>query len=496
MNMPPEPPQESFAAKDIPTPRISVIIPAYNMAGTIGDCLQALTRQTIPPASYEVIVVDDGSTDGTGRVAERIGTTRVLRKPRGGFAAAARNLGIQAARGEITCFTDADCVPRPDWLAQITAPFADPAISGVKGVYTTQQRSLVARFVQLEYEEKYARLQQQPAIRFIDFYAAAFRRQVLLSNGGFDESFPNSEDRELSFRLATRGYCMVFQPHAVVDHIHAHTLPDYFHKKMRNGYWTAQVVRRFPTHSVDDSYTPRTQKIQILLMAVFLAGLGSMIFIRPAGILALLAGIFFLLSTFGFVRRGWTKDWPAALVAPLLLAVRATALGFGYAGGLLRPVRFAQETPAIGGLAYLLKRGLDILVAFPAMIVMLVLLPLVALAGRGRVWEKTTLIGQHGAIFRRRAFAPVSFLPGRWRQLPAFWHVLKGEMSLVGPHPEVPDVLATYADWHRQRLAVKPGLVTPADSRLPFDERVQQELDYIRHYSLRWDGQLLRQALH
>jgi cellulose synthase/poly-beta-1,6-N-acetylglucosamine synthase-like glycosyltransferase len=464
------------------------------MAGSIEDCLQALIRQTIPRANYEIIVVDDGSTDGTGRIAERCGATRVIRKPRGGYAAAARNLGIQAARGEITCFTDADCTPRPDWLAQITAPLANPQISGVKGVYTTKQRSLVARFVQLEYEEKYALLQHQQTVRFIDFYAAAFRRQVLLSNDGFDESFPNSEDRELSFRLATRGYRMVFQPHAVVDHIHAHTMPDYFHKKMRNGYWTAQVVRRFPTHSMDDSYTPRTQKIQILLIAAMLAGLGLMIFIRPAGLLALLAGIFFLFSTIGFVRQGWAKDWPAALVAPVLLAARATALGFGYAWGLLRPVRFDRKTPAIGGIAYLLKRGMDVFIALPVTLFMLILLPLVALANRGRVWEKTLLIGQHGAPFIRRAFLPVSFLPGRWRHIPAFWHVLKGEMSLVGPWPETADVVATYADWHRQRLAVKPGLVTPADSRLPLDERIRQELDYIHHYSLRRDEQLLRRA--
>lgn len=473
-------------------PRISVIIPAHNMADTIGPCLQALTRQTIPPAHYEIIVVDDGSTDDTGRIAERCGASRVIRKPRGGFAAAARNLGIRAARGEITCFTDADCTPQPDWLAQITAPLANPHISGVKGVYTTRQRSLVARFVQLEYEEKYALLQQQATVRFIDFYAAAFRRQVLLSNDGFDENFPNSEDRELSFRLATRGYRMVFQPHAVVNHIHAATLPDYFHKKMRNGYWTAQVVRRFPTHSVDDSYTPQTQKFQILLMALFLAGLGSMILFPPAGFVALLAGIIFLLSTAGFVRRGWTKDKPAALAAPLFLAARATALGLGYTGGLLRPARFGRETPAIGGMAYLLKRGMDILVALPATLLVLVLLPLVALANRGRVWDSTTLIGQHGTPFTRRAFSPGSFLPGRWRHLPAFWHILKGDMSLVGPRPETPAVVETYADWHRQRLAVRPGLITPAGDQLPLDERVRQELDYIHHYSLRRDMQLLR----
>jgi lipopolysaccharide/colanic/teichoic acid biosynthesis glycosyltransferase len=80
-------------------------------------------------------------------------------------------------------------------------------------------------------------------------------------------------------------------------------------------------------------------------------------------------------------------------------------------------------------------------------------------------------------------------------ELPQLWNVLKGQMSLVGPRPEDVRVVCHYSDWHRQRLAVKPGLTGPMQvngrADLTLDERVQLELDYIRHYSLWRDLTLL-----
>ncbi|MCA9990558.1 MAG: glycosyltransferase [Anaerolineales bacterium] len=480
-------------------PRISVIVPAHNMAGSVTNCVQALRRQTLPPAGYEIIVVDDGSTDGTGRAAAAAGATQVIHKPRGGYAAAARNLGIRTARGDILCFTDADCCPHPDWLAQITAPLANPDLAGVKGTYDSQQRELVARFVQLEYEEKYDRLRRQPRINFIDFYSAAFRRQVLLANGGFDETFPNSEDRELSFRLATRGYQMVFQPHATVTHIHAHTLPDYFSKKVRNGYWTAQVVRRFPTHGVDDSHTPQSAKLQILLMALCYASLVALLLSPWGGLLPLLWLLIFALTTLPFVRAAWAKDRPVALAAPFLLAARATALGLGYAWGLARPVHFQpapndSQVATISGLNYLLKRGLDLAISLPGLLLTGLLWPWLTLhikrhAPHSPRLQRQRFAGQNGTPFTRYCFTPTPRLR-RWRLagLPQLYNVLKGDMSLVGPRPESIHTAATYPDWHRPRLAVKPGILPPTrPGPQTDDERVQQELAYITHYRLSHD---------
>src|SRR5512142_1220020 len=113
---------------------ISVIVPVKNGADTLGDCLQALLSQTglAYGSDYEIIVVDDGSTDGTARLAESFGVT-VHRQANAG-PASARNAGAMLARGRYLAFTDADCTPAPDWLYEMVKPFEDPSVVGVKGV--------------------------------------------------------------------------------------------------------------------------------------------------------------------------------------------------------------------------------------------------------------------------------------------------------------------------------------------------------------------------
>lgn len=457
---------------------ISVIIPAQNAAATIGNCLKTLRQQTVDPAGYEIIVVDDGSDDNTGRIAQAAGAI-VARKEKGGYAAAARNLGLRLAQGQIVCFTDADCEPANNWLEQLTLPLIqDPETVGVKGIYTTRQTSLVARFVQVEYEDKYDQLARQSRIKYIDFYSAAYRTQVLLNNGGFDEHFPNSEDREFSFRLASRGYKMVFQPSAIVYHLHADTLSRYFHKKVQNGYWTAQVVRRFPSHSADDSYTPGLMKWQLVLMGLAGLTLPLLLLNGRAILLPIFFFILFWLTTLPFIRKTWPKDSAVALIAPLLLVVRAVALGLGYTWGTLRPVTGIQDKgPTIGGLSYLLKRGSDIIVGLPLTGLFVLAWPIVAFTHPGRSIHRKLTVGQHGNPLQL-AYFPTK----RLNRLPLAWQLLKGEVTLVGPRPEQPAIAATYQEWHRRRLAVTPGLISPASPNLPLDERIQQELDYISNY--------------
>jgi glycosyltransferase involved in cell wall biosynthesis len=152
-------------------PQVSVVVPAYNAADTLSLCLSALARQDFPAEDYEVVVVDDGSTDATADVARRSGV-RVFSQPNAG-PAAARNHGAQEARGEFLLFTDADCAPVPGWVRALTAPFADPQVAGAKGAYLTQQRSIVPRFTQVEYEDRYDRMTAVESIDFVDTYSAA-----------------------------------------------------------------------------------------------------------------------------------------------------------------------------------------------------------------------------------------------------------------------------------------------------------------------------------
>lgn len=327
-------------------PRYSIIVPAYNAEHTIGACVTALCAQSFDQA-YEVIVVDDGSTDNTANVASAAGA-KVISIPNA-RPAAARNAGIFTASGEIVCCTDADCIPHSDWLLHITAPFADIAIVACKGIYETHQTELIARFVQLEYEDKYDLLRSEKYIDFIDTYSAAYRRDVLLKCGGFDERFNYLEDQELSFRLAAQGHKMVFQPAAVVDHLHSATLSAYLRKKQIIGYWKAHVVRRFPERAIKDSHTPQVMKLQmlfsVLLIGMILLGITG-VALAPkiwglAGWLAFLPAIAvalaFMMTTLPFARKAWPKDRAVALASPALLLGRALALSAGYARGWLAP---------------------------------------------------------------------------------------------------------------------------------------------------------------
>ncbi len=116
---------------------ISVVVPARDAAASLPACLEALAVQTV---DCEVVVVDDGSRDETAEVARRSGVRCISIPPSG--PAAARNIGAQAAHGQILLFTDADCTPAADWAERLSAPFSDPKVAGAKGVYRTRQRGL------------------------------------------------------------------------------------------------------------------------------------------------------------------------------------------------------------------------------------------------------------------------------------------------------------------------------------------------------------------
>ena len=517
---------------------ISVVVPVRNAAATLDACLAALACQTVPASTYEILVVNDGSTDNTRQLALAHAVECLDIAPAG--PAAARNRGAAQARGELVLFTDGDCAPAPDWIEQLSAPFADAEVVGARGVYRTRQTSLIARFVQQEYQDKYDRTAQRATIDFIDTYSAAYRRAVFQANGGFETAFsaPSVEDQEFSFRLAEKGYKLVFAPRAVVYHQHDRTLAEYVRRKFWIGYWKALLLRWHPEKALGDSHTPFSQRAQMglagLALAASLAGLAW----RPLWWSAAAALVIFLASALPFFFKLWHRDRAVLLVAPLLLLVRAVALGAGLAASLFS-LR-AQHAPRQVALPWpnqLAKRLVDIVGAALALIMsaplLLGLVVLIKLDSPGPAFYVQERVGENGRRFRMLKLrsmvagadqlAPVSPASGpaggapkspsdprvtrlgrwlrRWSldELPQFWNVLMGDMSLVGPRPEETRVVAQYSDWHRARLAVRPGLTGPMQingrGELALDERVRLELDYIEHYSLLKDLAILLKTI-
>jgi len=315
---------------------ISVIVPGYNVQATVGACLEALLDQTIPRNEYEVIFVDDASSDGTTEIVRRYPDVRLLTLPENRGQANARNVGLEEARGDIILFTDADCVPARNWIEAMRKPFADPDIAGAKGIYRTEQRGLVARFAQLEYESRYGIMRRKRYIDFVDTYSAGYRREALAQHGGFDARFRIDEDQELSFRMAEAGLKMVFNPEAVVYHHHPSTLWRYLKRKYLIGYWKAFVLNRHPEKAVSDSHTPQLLKVQLALAFAALGGGIVSLLYRPLALPAVLALACFVATTMPFALRAAQRDRALGLASPFILFLRALALGLGLAVGVVQ----------------------------------------------------------------------------------------------------------------------------------------------------------------
>jgi GT2 family glycosyltransferase len=316
-------------------PEYSIVVPAYQAADVIGNCVKALNAQSIPRERYEIIVVDDGSTDGTATAAREAGADQVITCVHGG-PGAARNAGVAIANSRIMLFTDADCEPIPAWIEQIAAPFQDQAIYGAKGTYRTHQRALVARFIQLEYEDKYDKMRGQDYIDFIDTYSAAYRRKVFEQTGGFDPAFRvANEDVEFSYRVAQLGHKLVFVPEAVVFHRHANSVLKYLRRKYYVGFWRVRTYQLHPGKAISDSHTPQTLKLQVALMACLLGSLALAIFLPSALLVSAVSIAAFLASALPFTVKAFRRDPATACIAPGFLLLRALALGIGFAIGIL-----------------------------------------------------------------------------------------------------------------------------------------------------------------
>ncbi|MGE0706897.1 MAG: glycosyltransferase family 2 protein [Planctomycetota bacterium] len=316
-------------------PGVTVVVPARDAAGTIERAVRALRAERDPAGlPARVLVVDDGSRDDTAARARTAGA-EVLQGD-GAGPARARNLGLAAASTPLVVFVDSDCAPRPGFLAALLAPFADPAVAGAKGAYETEQRALVARFVQVEYEERYARMRRRRWIDFVDLYAAAYRREVLLEVGGLDERYrlPSTEDQELSFRVAERGHRLVFVPEARVVHLHAATLGAYARKKARIGFYKVATLRRHPRKALDDAHTPPSLKLQVLLAPLCPAAA-----LAPLCPPAAAPALAFAASALPLTLRALRRDPLLGAAAPALIWVRALALGAGLAAGALAELR-------------------------------------------------------------------------------------------------------------------------------------------------------------
>ena len=227
-----------------PWPRISVIVCTHNGARTIRDCLAGLRTQDYP--SVEVIVVDDGSTDGTAAIASEFGV-RVISTEQHGLAAA-RDVGLEAATGEIVAYIDDDAYPDPHWLKYLAASFLTTAHAAVGGPNIAPPGDgFIAGCVANAPGGPVHVLTSDREAEHIPGCNMAFRTERLRGVGGFDPQFRIAgDDVDLCWRLRERGWTIGFSPAAVVWHHRRNSIRAYWRQQREYGKAEALLARKWP----------------------------------------------------------------------------------------------------------------------------------------------------------------------------------------------------------------------------------------------------------
>src|ERR1700720_2399689 len=320
-------------------PRVSVVVCAYNAERTMDQCLASLAVLNYP--DYEVILVNDGSRDRTLKIAESYGYCRIISQPNKGLSAA-RNVGAEAATGEIGAYTDSDCVADPDWLTYLVAKMEAGNLAACGGPnFPPPEDNLVPAAVAVAPGGPTHVLISDEVAEHIAGCNMAFKRDVLLELGGFDPIYRAAgDDVDICWRFQDAGYTIGFSPAAVVWHFRRNTVKAYIGQQRGYGKAEALVYSKHPFRFNlfgqakwlgriygDLSAALLLSRKPLIYSGVFGRGLFQTLYEPPSSLTSLLPLTFewslaaLLLAPAGIIVGGWFWLLTVPLVATWALCV-------------------------------------------------------------------------------------------------------------------------------------------------------------------------------
>jgi glycosyltransferase involved in cell wall biosynthesis len=224
------------------TPPVSVVVCSYNGAKTLAACLDSLGKLNYP--DYEIILVDDGSTDDTAYVAAQFPNVRYIHQGNHGLSHA-RNTGAAAARGEVLAYTDSDCMADADWLYYLIGTLTSGDYAGVGGPnLTPPAENWIQACVAAAPGGPSHVLLTDTVAEHIPGCNMAFYKWAFENIGGFDPEYRKAgDDVDFCWRLQQAGCVIAFSPTAMVWHHRRFTLRAFF--KQQDGYGEAESLLRF-----------------------------------------------------------------------------------------------------------------------------------------------------------------------------------------------------------------------------------------------------------
>jgi O-antigen biosynthesis protein len=352
----------------VPLPRypsVSVVVCSYNGAPTLDACLTSLQQLDYP--DYEIILVDDGSTDRTPEIAKDFPNVKTIRQKNMGLSYA-RNVGMKAARGEVIAYTDSDCMADKDWLYYLigTLEQGDFVAVGGPNISPPAQSWSQACVAASPGQPSHVLITDQEA-EHIPGCNMAYYKWALEAISGFDPEYRKAgDDVDVCWRLMQQGYRIGFSAAAIVWHHRRFTIRAYF--KQQAGYGEAEALLRFkhfvyfgPTGSAKwrgcvygPTHFSALFRRPVIYHGVFGYGLFQCIYPRQSS---------------DFVQLMGSLEWNALTLVTLLLAIQFPATWYvpailllcTVAVGLTYGFRARVENPYQGFLSHLLVSGLAIL---------------------------------------------------------------------------------------------------------------------------------------
>jgi biofilm PGA synthesis N-glycosyltransferase PgaC len=296
--------------------RLTVIVPAYNEAGSIADTVRSLQEQTIPPK--EIIVVDDGSSDGTGEVARDAGATVIRPASNTGSKAGAQTFALPRVETELVAAIDADTTLAPDAVEKLLTAMEDEGVVAACGfVLPRRVRSVWERGRYVEYLFAFSFVKQvqdyygRPLISSGCF--SAYRTEALREVGGWPGR-TMAEDMDLTWSFYEAGWKVRFVPEAVCYPIEPHNL-DFMHRQLKR--WSHGFVQNVRLHWRDVMHVRYLSSV--VAIAFWDATLAPLVYFLLLPLLAVIVSPMFL--------AGYVIDAPAVLVPVLFGAVSRREVG-------------------------------------------------------------------------------------------------------------------------------------------------------------------------
>jgi len=324
----------------IPKMAMSVIIPTLNEENVIGRSLNSLTQQILPRAAFEVILVDNGSTDRTLEIVRRFEKALALTvvHKTGAHISALRNLGAASSQGKFLAFLDADCIAPPHWLSEAVELLQVDESAVIGARYTIPEGS--SWLAKAWYGDQHTK---RGPVSYVPGGNSLLARSTLRKVGGFDETIETNEDSEFCHRASRLGLRVLAVPSLSVMHLGTpQTVASFYRKERWHGAAVHSVFLRDPFHS-------RNLK-SILWAAYILCCLMTLVVGIPVALLSgqsvalFLGPLAMVLSSFALAARDAAARKRWGMVAPLtvLFAIYGLARALCLLG--IRSTRRARRT--------------------------------------------------------------------------------------------------------------------------------------------------------